>query len=67
MRLSCRAYALTKSLIAKKGFNLIERKITLSSIVAAPLRSPLGNSFFNNPFLLILPNLISSITPLPFL
>jgi len=46
---------------------LIEREITLSSLVATPLRSPLGDLFFSNPSLLILPNLFSSNTPIPFL
>jgi hypothetical protein len=45
---------------------LIEREITLSSLVAASLRSPLGNLFFSDPSLLILPNLFSSNTPIPF-
>jgi hypothetical protein len=33
---------------------LIEREITLSSLVAAPLKSPLGGLFFSDPSLLIL-------------
>ena len=43
------------------------KEITLSNKVAIPPISPLGNSFFSNPSLLILPNLISSNTPIPFL
>jgi len=46
---------------------LIEREITLSSLVAAPPKSPLGSLFFSNPSLLILPNLFSSNTPISFL
>jgi len=46
---------------------LVERETTLSTLVAAPPKSPLGGSFFNNPSLLILPNLFSSNTPIPFL
>jgi len=42
------------------------REITLSSSVIAPLGSPLGDLFFGNPSLLILPNLLSSYTPIPF-
>ena len=38
-----------------------------SSVVAAPLRSPLDDLFFSNPSLLILPNPFSSNTPIPFL
>jgi len=46
---------------------LTKREITLSSLAIVPLRSPLGNLFFSNPSLLILPNLFSSNTPIPFL
>ena len=46
---------------------LIAEKTALSTLVAAPLRSPLGNLFFSNPSLLILPNLLSFNTPIPFL
>ena len=46
---------------------LVGEEIILSSVVAAPPKSPLDNLFFSNPFLLILPNLISSNTPIPFL
>jgi len=46
---------------------LIKREITPNTLVATPLRSPLGNLFFNNPSLLILPNLFSFNTPIPFL
>jgi len=46
---------------------LIEKEIDPSSSATALLRSPLGNLFFNNPSLLILPNLISFNTPIPFL
>jgi len=45
----------------------IEKKIDLSSSATALLRSPLGNLFFSNSSLLILPNLISFNTPIPFL
>jgi len=40
---------------------------TLSNVVVTPLRSPLGNLFFSNPSLLILFNLISFNTSIPFL
>ena len=40
---------------------------TISTLVARPPKSPLNNLFFSNPFLLILPNLISSNTSIPFL
>jgi len=46
---------------------LIEKEIDLSSSATALLRSPLGDLFFSDPSLLILPNLISSDTPVPFL
>ena len=46
---------------------LIEREITLNTLVGAPLRSPLSNLFFGDSFLLILPDLFSSNTPIPFL
>jgi len=39
---------------------------TLSNIVVALPRSPLGDLFFSDPFL-ILPNLLFSNTPIPFL
>jgi len=39
----------------------------LSSLVIVPPKSPLGSLFFSNPSLLILPNLFSSNTPIPFL
>jgi len=51
----------------RKDFYLIGIETTLSSVVVAPLRSPLGTSFFSNSSLLILPNLISFNTPAPFL
>ena len=44
----------------------LEKETTLSNIVVALPRSPLGNSSFSNPFLM-LPNLLSSNTPVPFL
>jgi len=47
--------------------DLLEWETTLNSAVAAPPKSPLGGSFFSNPSLLILPNLFSSNTPIPFL
>ena len=43
------------------------QEIILSSLVVVPPISPLDNSFFSNPSLLILPNLISSNTSIPFL
>ena len=46
---------------------LSKKKIDLSSLATTLLRSPLGDLFFSNPFLLILPNLISFNTPIPFL
>ena len=46
---------------------LIEKEITLNTLVGVLLRPPLGNLFFSNSFLLILPNLIFSNTPIPFL
>jgi len=52
---------------AKAGSRLLVRETTLNSLVGAPLRSPLGNLFFYNPSLLILPNLLSSNTSVPFL
>jgi len=48
-------------------FLLAKKEIDLSSLATTLLRSPLDNLFFSNPFLLILPNLISSDTPIPFL
>jgi len=51
----------------RKDLFLLEVEITLNSIAVAPYRSPLGNLFFSNPFLLILPNLISSNIFIPFL
>jgi len=50
----------------KIDFFLIVKETILSSLVIALPRSPLGNSFFNNPSL-ILPNLFSSDTSIPFL
>ena len=46
---------------------LIERETTLNTLAGAPLGSPLGNLFFSNPFLLMLPNPFSSNTPIAFL
>jgi len=43
-----------------------KRETTLSSSAGAPLRSPLGDSFFSDPSLLMLPNPFSSNTPVPF-
>ena len=45
----------------------IAREITLSTLVGAPPKSPLGGLFFSNSFLLILSDLFSSNTPIPFL
>jgi len=45
---------------------LLAKKTTLNSLAGAPLGSPLGNLFFYNPFLLILPNLLSFNTSIPF-
>ena len=46
---------------------LARKEIGLNSVVAAPPKSLLDNSFFNNPSLLMLPNLISSNTPISYL
>jgi len=46
---------------------LAKKEIDLNSLATTLLGSPLSNSFFSDPFLLILPNLISSNTPVPFL
>ena len=46
---------------------LTKKKTTLNTLVVGPLRSPLGNLFFSNPSLLILPDPFSSNTPVPFL
>ena len=43
------------------------RKTTPNTLVVDPPGSPLGNLFFGNPSLLILPDPFSSNTPLPFL
>ena len=51
---------------AKADLRLLARETTPSSLVGAPLRSPLGNSFFCDFFLLMLPNLLSSNTLVPF-
>jgi len=48
-------------------FPLVKKEIDLSSLVTALLRSPLGDLFFSDSSLLILPNLISFNTPIPFL
>jgi len=48
-------------------FLLIEKETDPSSLVTTLLRSPLGNLFFSDPSLLILPNLISSDTSVLFL
>ena len=45
---------------------LTERETTPNTLVVNPLGSPLGNSFFGNPSLLILPNPFSSDTSIPF-
>jgi len=45
----------------------MKKEIDLNSSATALFRSPLGDLFFSDPFLLILPNLISSNTPVPFL
>jgi hypothetical protein len=49
------------------GFPPIGMEIIPSSSAIAPLKFPLGNLFFSSPSLLILPNLFSSNTPIPFL
>ena len=46
---------------------LIEKETVLNTLEGISLRSPLGNLFFSNPSLLILPNPFSSNTPIPFL
>jgi len=48
-------------------FFLIERETTPNILVGAPLRSPLGDLFFSDSSLLILPNPFSSNTSIPFL
>jgi len=45
----------------------LKKEITLSNMVVALFRSPLGNSFFSDFSLLILPNLFSFNTSIPFL
>jgi len=45
----------------------LEKETTLSNIVVALPRSPLSDSFFGNSSSLVLPNLFSSNTPIPFL
>ena len=52
---------------AKADLCLPVRETTPSSLVGAPLRSLLGDLFFCNPFLLILPDLLSFNTSIPFL
>jgi len=52
---------------AKADLRLLAREITPSSLAGAPLRSPLGDLFFGDPFLLLLPDLLSFNTPVPFL
>jgi len=52
---------------AKADLYLLVRETTLSSLVGAPLRSPLGDLFFCDFFLLMLSNPFSSNTPIPFL
>jgi len=46
---------------------LTKKEIDLSSSATAFFRSPLGNLFFSDSSLLILPNIISFNTPIPFL
>jgi len=48
-------------------FLLTKKEINLSSLTTTFSKFPLGNLFFGGPFLLILSNLISSNTPIPFL
>jgi hypothetical protein len=43
------------------------KETVLNSLAGVPPISPLDDSFFSNPSLLILPNLFSSNTPVPFL
>jgi len=43
------------------------RETIPSSSATAPLRSPLGDLFFSDPSLLMLPNPFSSNTSIPFL
>ena len=43
------------------------REITLNTLAGAPFESPLGSLFFSDFSLLILPNLFSFNTPIPFL
>jgi len=51
----------------RTGPPLAKKETALNSLVAVPPGSPLSDSFFNDPFLLILPDLISSNTFIPFL
>jgi len=44
---------------------LPEKETTLSNVVVAPPKFPLGNLSFGDPFS-ILPNLLFSNTPIPF-
>jgi len=47
--------------------SLTKGETTLSNLAAVPPKSLLGGLFFSNPSLLILPNLFSSNTSIPFL
>jgi len=51
----------------KRTDSLLIVRETPNTLVAAPPRSPLGNLFFSNSSLLMLPNPFSSNTSIPFL
>ena len=51
----------------RKDLFLLGVEITLNTIEVNPLGSPLGNLFFGDPSLLMLPNPFSFNTPIPFL
>jgi len=52
--------------VGNKRVAFPEKETTLSNIVVALPGSPLGNLFFSDSSLLMLPNLFSSNTPIPF-
>jgi len=54
------------SKLGNKKVVSLKKETTLSNIVVTLPRSPLGNLFFSNLFL-ILPNLLFFNTPVPFL
>ena len=54
------------SKLGNKRVTSLEKETALSNVVVAPPGSLLGNLSFGDPFL-ILSNLLSSNTPIPFL